>query len=691
MKKVFYSLEEASIHPESVQTLSLRDADLKELDSRIDSFVNLQHLTINNTSLKALPASLGKLPNLQSLNLSSNRLSSLPAEIGNLTNLQLLDLRFNSLSNLPDETGHLSKLTDLNLSHNSLTALPESIGRLTHLRYLDLSFNSLLSLPDSISQLTDLIHLNISKNQLQLLPADIGQLTKLMLLRLNDNLLEALPESMGQLPQLRRLELSFNRLESLPNAFGNLSGLTALNLGHNYLTELPASFGLLQSLRKLTLDDNPIADFPAAVGLLGTLPNLRVLSLQHNVLTEPFREENKLGIVMNTHAVTELPSLSGLAGLTHLNLSNNQFTTIPSSVRELRHLRKLDLEENPIREIRPDAVLQQSPYVKIRFPRNLQPDLQEMDRMIRQYNRTGTPEKIRLLSSLLYLKAPQEAWEYIQASFTIPELLPLLDSEDGRLRKTVMAFLRSKLGFPFEGPLNMSTRVFHLTGQFEILTQAQLTDWLKGQGAKVSTDFSPGVTHLVAGIGAGKIAELAFNGNTLIVFEHDLIRLRDKVEKPFLREETPEALKMQESVRELLYSRDSVNTVIGLQTMQGGGVPDNLLGAVLALYLCHPEAETRVAAGLLFRKYASLSLQAHVRICWRTNYSENPIKAIHQGYLEDVLAHAEADGYNLLLMVIGLTGTGNHLLDKYQKAPTQPSASNPPPKPKRRFWEFWKK
>lgn len=476
------------------------------------------------------------------------------------------------------------------------------------------------SLEKALQQPEAVCDLNLWGKNIKEIPDQLGQLTHLKKLTITHTGLTTLPAVLGELKQLQYLNLRNNQLTSLPPQIGQLPQLVNLDLRFNALQQLPDTIGQLSGLQMLNLSGNQLVSLPAQVGQL-----------------------------------TEL---------THLDLRNNLFATFPSAVFPLPNLQQVDLQDNPIVHVGAEVGQMLSPRLYIKWPRTVQPRYQEIDRMIRRFNRENTPEKLRIVSCLLYLKELQQARDWLAAHFTIPELLSLLDTPDVRLRKTVQVAVRDQLPYPFEKPATLTQCIFYVGGKLEILTLAELTQWLETAGAQVVDRLDKRVTHVVVENGAGATLVLAHEQNARLVFENDFVGWLESEEKPFLREEGPEAKHMRDSVRALLFNNQPENVMIGLQTMVGGGVPTDLLGVVLGLFMCHPDVDIRVTAGQLFRKYTSLSLQAHVRAYWRTNYSDSPAEAIRQGYLEDVLAHDEVDKVGLVRIAVQLTGEGEHLLSK---------------------------
>uniref|UniRef100_A0A0E0IEC7 Disease resistance R13L4/SHOC-2-like LRR domain-containing protein n=1 Tax=Oryza nivara TaxID=4536 RepID=A0A0E0IEC7_ORYNI len=253
-----------------------------------------------------LPDSIGKLTGLVTLDISENRLLALPDAIGKLFSLAKLDIHANRISQLPESIGDLRSLIYLNMRGNQLSSLPSSIGRLLNLEELDVGSNGLSSLPDSIGSLTRLKKLIVETNDLDELPYTIGHCVSLVELQAGYNHLKALPEAVGKLESLEILSVRYNNLRSLPTTMASLTKLKEVDVSFNELESIPENFCFATSLIKLNVGNN-FAD-------LQYLPR----------------------------------SIGNLEMLEELDMSNNQIRVLPDSFGNLKHLRVLRAEENPL-------------------------------------------------------------------------------------------------------------------------------------------------------------------------------------------------------------------------------------------------------------------------------------------------------------------------------------------------------
>lgn len=169
-----------------------------------------------------------------------------------------------------------------------------------------------------------------------------------------------------------KLSLSHNAIAKIDeSAFKLLENLTELDLSHNHLTSdqlvpnvfrgnyAPEAYEPLRSLRILRLGSNALHTLDSDI--FEHLPNLESLSLDSN----PFKVIDRPTAI----AITSLPYLKVLdlssmslktipENLFHtprflevLNISNNQFTSVPFGLGDTHSLLQLTMNDNPIHVI----------------------------------------------------------------------------------------------------------------------------------------------------------------------------------------------------------------------------------------------------------------------------------------------------------------------------------------------------
>ncbi|XP_034567566.1 leucine-rich repeat-containing protein 40 [Notolabrus celidotus] len=338
-------------------TLDLHDNKLSSLPSAIGELQELQQLRVNHNQLTTLPAEVCTMKNLRCLTLQQNLLDSLPEELGILENLTELDLSNNNLKGLPSSLGQLTSLQKLSLCHNKLSCLPDSLAQLRSVKLLDCSNNQLTDVPSGLSEMPALEQLNLRHNKLRLLPKLSAPMLKE--LYVGNNQIELLEtEHLACLTAISLLELRDNKIKTLPEQITLMNTLTRLDLTNNDISTLPASLSLLPNLNVLLLEGNPLRGIRRDILTKGTNELLKYL--RGRIKEEPERaEEGSTAMTLpsqatvNVHSIKTLKSLlysekqasdipdelfDGAAdqGVTTVNFSKNQLTSIPSRLVELQ-------------------------------------------------------------------------------------------------------------------------------------------------------------------------------------------------------------------------------------------------------------------------------------------------------------------------------------------------------------------
>lgn len=293
-----------------------------------------------------IPAEFGKLKNLKQVVISSE-FTSMPDELGNLENLKSLSLRcaaenepkfIGELTNLtelkllchyngpvPAEIGNLKKLTSLTIgqtttsatadSYNRFTALPEEIGNLENLTSLRLygGFEG-AAIPSAIGKLINLTTFQIQQTGFVSLPEEIGNLKNIKVAYLHDNKFKAIPAGMGRMESLTSIQMQNNKLEgNIPDEIADLPNLNTLQLSNNKLSGSLEVLTKIPTLTTVYLDENQFEgdiDFDWS-----RLVKLSTLKMNKNKL------EGDIPV-----------SLLNLVSLSTLDLSDNQFATLPDKV-----------------------------------------------------------------------------------------------------------------------------------------------------------------------------------------------------------------------------------------------------------------------------------------------------------------------------------------------------------------------
>lgn len=167
---------------------------------------------------------------------------------------------------------------------------------------------------------------------------------KVFEVQLHHNLFTALPESLSCFAAtLAALNLSHNELVA-EKYLGDLDlpNLKELNLNHNHITTLEPLLAHLRApnLQKLDVSFNRISALPAGTALRDAFPNLTVLTISNNQLSELDPESIRGMHVVDAanndiaHLNPRIGLLGGSGGLERLDVSGNRFRVPRWSVLE---------------------------------------------------------------------------------------------------------------------------------------------------------------------------------------------------------------------------------------------------------------------------------------------------------------------------------------------------------------------
>ncbi|CAH1762121.1 15066_t:CDS:10, partial [Entrophospora sp. SA101] len=332
---------------------------------------NFQHVDLQARNLQTIPIFLYKHAHvIRSLNVSQNLMLDLPTDfIQSCTQLRELHLSSNDLERIPQSVRQSELLSSLNINSNKLKDLDHAkLDKIKGILNLQVENNMLQSLPEYFERFTTLNFLNIANNSFTEFPLVICKITTLSKLDVSFNKISSIPDEIGQLVHLKRLFMIGNQLaDSLPNSFKNLTSLRELDIRKNkiqnldVISSMPNIERLLadsnkisminlssRTLQQLILSSNRFTQF----GLSAPATCLTVLSLAHSKLTTLPDElfENLPAIEkidLSNNQFVSLPKTIGLlTRLTHLSCVNNILSELPGEISTLVSLRVLEIRNN---------------------------------------------------------------------------------------------------------------------------------------------------------------------------------------------------------------------------------------------------------------------------------------------------------------------------------------------------------
>ena len=139
--------------PSSLETLTIVNVNLKQIDKRILKLRSLTALDLCNNCLEDMPTEISQLKHLKELSVAANKIKVVkPSLIENLpVSLRLLDFTKNQIEFVPHNIVRLVYLKVLKLDGNNLKRLPFNIGKIGRLEELTLSKNMVTALPGSLA------------------------------------------------------------------------------------------------------------------------------------------------------------------------------------------------------------------------------------------------------------------------------------------------------------------------------------------------------------------------------------------------------------------------------------------------------------------------------------------------------------------------------------------------------------
>ncbi|KAB2633951.1 TMV resistance protein N-like [Pyrus ussuriensis x Pyrus communis] len=338
---------------------------LVKFDVSFSGIRQLKEFKIGKSGIRELPSSIAYLTGLADLVANGCELQNVP-DLSGSPNIRMLDLRdCTSLVEVHDSVGFLDKLHKLDLSGCSkLTRFPTRLGSRS-LYYLSLEGCRRLERFPEIEndKMKSLMRLEIGKSGIKELPSSIAYLTGLADLVANGCELQNVPD-LSESPNISVLDLrDCTSLVEVDDSVGFLDKRQELHLdGCSKLTRFATRLES-RSLRHLNIGRSGIRELPSSIAYLTGLQTLKASGCElQNIQLLPFGKKVKFDEVSscstnlrmsldlelegcNLSESDFLVPLDCWSALTSLDLSRNNFVSLPDCISKVVNLETLILKD----------------------------------------------------------------------------------------------------------------------------------------------------------------------------------------------------------------------------------------------------------------------------------------------------------------------------------------------------------
>ncbi|CAN6699098.1 unnamed protein product [Malus baccata var. baccata] len=345
--------------------MNLSGCEFLEKIPDLSGSTNIRELKLNDcTSLVEVDDSVGFLDKLEILSLCGcSKLTRFATRLG-LRSLQSLWLiGCTRLERFPEiEKDKMKSLTHLVINKSGIRKLPSSIAYLTGLEYLFADGCELQNVPDLSGCLDKLEVLKLSGcSKLTRFATRLGLRSLRMLDLKGCTSLERFPEiEKDKMKSLCHLRIGKSGIRELPSSIAYLTGLTYLIANGCELQNVPDLSGC-PNIEELDLSDcTSLVEVHDSVGFLDKLQNSLPLGGCRRLESFPEIEGKKarrlqLSLNLSGCKLSEsdfLVPLDCWSELRELNLSRNNFVSLPDCISEAVNLETLDLRDcKTLREI----------------------------------------------------------------------------------------------------------------------------------------------------------------------------------------------------------------------------------------------------------------------------------------------------------------------------------------------------
>lgn len=436
---------------------------------------------------------------------------------------------------------------------------------------------------------SDLSTKNLSINyweKLKEIPSEINLLQQLESLSIYKNKsIKKYPSELADLPNLKHVSLRFNNLKQIPKVFKELNQLETLVLSNNrflastkweYLSQMKAlkSLDLSYSLQNLSILPEEI----------GHLQNLRELNISGNKLKE-------------------LPkSLKNLTRLEKLHCELNDFEIFPSILVELPQLKELQISAKSLKGL-PKEVLLLQHIDNLRFTAKSSSKtayifpFERLLKHIKTYQFSPALQIffLDIIRGSILIKDLTNRQLLTLLNCAIPDYInQALEEIDLRIKAKQL----STYSFP-----QANDRLV-IKGKIKGKV-SELKFRLAQNSIQTGVKINASTTHVLVGSMPGDIYDKVEEHNIALVTEQSLVQYLNQLEQPYLL--ASKEVADLESIRQLLHSEQTENTLLALEMLKSGGVPSDLL---TELFLIHKLTRVQKIKRVIYQivgQYAPLS------------------------------------------------------------------------------------
>jgi Leucine-rich repeat (LRR) protein len=305
----------------------------------------LDELNISGLFLKELPPQ-AKLVRFARIKAGNNLFQEIPSYLSSITRLQSLDFRHNRLKKIPEFLHSLTCLRGINLSDNCIHKVPESVMKMNTITALNLSFNCICTFDVPPECLQNLDSLRLGYNKITSI--DVQFCTKLLLLDCSHNPI-ANSTDMNVPYSLLSLCVDHVPMSSIPIGLDVATGLQELSWVNSGLEQIygrgPSSTSV-KKVKDIVTAVTKRAQYAKGLRCAGLANQECSLEINADIIKTGQKLQicGFLGdmeqcsildvIVSNTSLVSlailfsslkNLPPMSHMKVLRHLNVSNNDF------------------------------------------------------------------------------------------------------------------------------------------------------------------------------------------------------------------------------------------------------------------------------------------------------------------------------------------------------------------------------